>query len=306
MSSLAFTTAALPVARSVSSGAKNSLECHRPVSHAIPRSRQQNFPLSLNCGQDQPSAFLSCSRRGARTAHRLSVTRASCRDGNADGSNGRCRGNSGSDDIPTEDSLTQEFASLLRDKKLTASQAEGRDTSNWWRSIDHVCILLFNVGTANEGIYCVQTRNRYGLPVNVIQAFECREDAERFGVLLDASMDMHAVVEVISTQHLSEFCDEAAYDCTVIRRGEFCVPPERTLDMTDLERATRLREGNIKVLDDFDYDVRSDGTRFVDLGHFTFCTEDEDLLGDEIVLDGGHLDDICARLERQFQSGGPQ
>eukprot|EP00976_Prorocentrum_cordatum_P069912 1179735-Prorocentrum_minimum.AAC.3 len=56
--------------------------------------------------------------------------------------------------------------------------------TNWWGEMntcdtDEVYILLFGVGTGQEGVYSLQRLNEDGLPKDTVLAFAAQRDAER-------------------------------------------------------------------------------------------------------------------------------
>jgi len=52
----------------------------------------------------------------------------------------------------------------------------------------------------------------------------------------------------ITAEHLDTFLAESNYSCQVAREGELVLPPPRTVEITDWERARRLRQGQFAVV----------------------------------------------------------
>eukprot|EP00976_Prorocentrum_cordatum_P069913 1179735-Prorocentrum_minimum.AAC.4 len=67
----------------------------------------------------------------------------------------------------------------------------------------------------------------------------------RYAALLEDEMGQHAYVETIYTSELQEFCVEAGFEVRVVDNSAvilgFFRPPQQTVDVTDWERAVRLR-----------------------------------------------------------------
>mmetsp|Transcript_68668 Transcript_68668/g.217182 ORF Transcript_68668/g.217182 Transcript_68668/m.217182 type:complete len:345 (-) Transcript_68668:1991-3025(-) len=117
------------------------------------------------------------------------------------------------------------------------------ELENWWDSLETVYVLLFGVGTETEGIYSLRSANDEGLPVDIILAFEDPDDAKRYSVLLEAQMEHCPEVEGMPPDDLIEFCMDSGYNCRVMPAGSLIMPSENTVEVTDWERAMRLREG---------------------------------------------------------------
>lgn len=114
----------------------------------------------------------------------------------------------------------------------------------------HVYILVFGAGTGNEGVYSLQERTREDVPVDIILAFPSYEDASRYATLLEAEMNQTPIVEAALPNELMYTCAEGGYRCKVARRGALLVPPEKTVEMTDWERANALRKGQWTVAEE--------------------------------------------------------
>lgn len=94
-----------------------------------------------------------------------------------------------------------------------------------------VFILLFNVGTANEGIHTIQMGDR-----NRVLMFESEDDAMRYALLLEAQDFPPASVEAIESEEVEEFCRSADYDWQLVEAGMLAIPPENNVEQTDWER----------------------------------------------------------------------
>eukprot|EP00898_Chlorokybus_atmophyticus_P008132 jgi/Chlat1/831/Chrsp104S01180 len=151
--------------------------------------------------------------------------------------------------------LAASFADFVRESRgrgwqqenREAGQRRGRDQD--WRELPQVYVLLFNAGSNDEGIYVLQKDDETDNgPENVVLAFEAEEDAERFMGLLEAQLTMRPTVQSIAPDSLQTFCQESCYTVQVACEGELVYPPESTVEMSDWERVTRLRNGEFEVL----------------------------------------------------------
>ena len=99
-----------------------------------------------------------------------------------------------------------------------------------------VFVLLFNVGTDNEGIHTLKLtppEEEGGDPYDVVLAFEEEEDATRFSLLLEAQDFPTPTVESIDRTEIEEFCLGAGYELKFIPVGTLAVPPETNVEKTD-------------------------------------------------------------------------
>lgn len=90
-----------------------------------------------------------------------------------------------------------------------------------------VYILLYNAGTANEGIHTLQTANG-----NTILMFESEDDATRYGLLLEAQDFLSPSIEAIDSEEIEAFCQDSGYDYKIIEAGMLAIPPETNLEET--------------------------------------------------------------------------
>ncbi|ACK73331.1 conserved hypothetical protein [Gloeothece citriformis PCC 7424] len=91
-----------------------------------------------------------------------------------------------------------------------------------------VYVLLYNVGTENEGIHTVQMGEK-----NKVLMFESQEDAIRYALLLEAQDFPSASVESIDSEEVEEFCRSANYDWELIKNGKLEIPPEKNVEQTE-------------------------------------------------------------------------
>lgn len=91
-----------------------------------------------------------------------------------------------------------------------------------------VYILLYNPGTANEGIHTLQTADN-----NIVLVFESEDDATRYGLLLEAQDFLSPSIEAIDLEEIEEFCQESGYDYKVVEAGMLAIPPEKNVDRTE-------------------------------------------------------------------------
>ena len=91
-----------------------------------------------------------------------------------------------------------------------------------------VHVLLYNVGTANEGIHTLQIGEK-----DIVLMFKSVDDATRYAILLEAQ-DFHTPsVEKIDSQEVEDFCSQAGYETKLITEGMLEIPPETNVTDTD-------------------------------------------------------------------------
>ena len=91
-----------------------------------------------------------------------------------------------------------------------------------------VHVLLYNVGTANEGIHTIQVGEK-----DIVLMFESEDDATRYAILLEAQ-DFHTPsVETIESEEIEAFCSQAGYESKLITEGQLEIPPESNVTNTD-------------------------------------------------------------------------
>lgn len=93
-----------------------------------------------------------------------------------------------------------------------------------------VFVLLFNVGTENEGIHTLKLKQDGR---NVVLMFESEDDATRYGVMLEAQDFMTPAVECIESEEVEEFCQDLDYECVLVPDGTLAMPPEEIVERTD-------------------------------------------------------------------------
>ncbi len=91
-----------------------------------------------------------------------------------------------------------------------------------------VYVLLYNVGTVNEGIHTIQIANQ-----DMVLMFESEDDATRYSILLEAQDFMTPSVEKIDSQEIEDFCLQAGYQTKLVTEGMLEIPPETNVDSTD-------------------------------------------------------------------------
>ncbi|MEM7769690.1 MAG: DUF3110 domain-containing protein [Cyanobacteria bacterium P01_E01_bin.6] len=91
-----------------------------------------------------------------------------------------------------------------------------------------VFVLLFNAGTDNEGIHTLKLGDR-----NIVLMFEDKDDATRYGLMLEAQDFPSPTIEAFDEEEIESFCRDANYECKAIARGSLEVPPESNLDSPD-------------------------------------------------------------------------
>ena len=95
-----------------------------------------------------------------------------------------------------------------------------------------VYVLLYNVGTVNEGIHTIQIAEK-----NIVLMFESEDDATRYSILLEAQDFLTPSVEKIDSQEIEDFCQQAGYECKLVTEGMLEIPPESNVESTDWNEA---------------------------------------------------------------------
>lgn len=93
-----------------------------------------------------------------------------------------------------------------------------------------VFVLLFNVGTDNEGIHTLKVNPPDG--EDVVLAFAEEDDATRFAVLLEAQDFLEPTVEAIREAELKQICDQSGLGYKFVPAGQLEIPPEQNMDET--------------------------------------------------------------------------
>jgi hypothetical protein len=91
-----------------------------------------------------------------------------------------------------------------------------------------VFVLLFNAGTENEGIHTLKLGDR-----NIVLMFESEEDAERYGVMLEAQDFSVPTIEEFESEEIEDFCQGAQYEWKLIEEGALELPPETNVEQPD-------------------------------------------------------------------------
>ncbi|MEB3232284.1 MAG: DUF3110 domain-containing protein [Leptolyngbyaceae bacterium] len=91
-----------------------------------------------------------------------------------------------------------------------------------------IFVLLFNVGTDNEGIHSLRVGDR-----DIVLMFEDEDDATRFALMLEAQDFPPATIELMEQDEIQEFCDSVGYDTKFLPTGSLAIPPEDTVDAMD-------------------------------------------------------------------------
>ncbi|MDJ1175996.1 DUF3110 domain-containing protein [Roseofilum capinflatum] len=97
-----------------------------------------------------------------------------------------------------------------------------------------VYVLLFNVGTENEGIHTIKVPHPDPRQVrNKVLIFEMEDDATRFALQLEAQDFPSPSVEAIDEEEIKQFCVEADLDFEWIGEGKLVIPPDSNVDSLD-------------------------------------------------------------------------
>mmetsp|Transcript_9255 Transcript_9255/g.24926 ORF Transcript_9255/g.24926 Transcript_9255/m.24926 type:complete len:324 (+) Transcript_9255:149-1120(+) len=168
------------------------------------------------------------------------------------------------------------------------SRVDPTSPANWWEKLPAVYVLLFGVENRAktgepEGIYSIKgcSHAGEGSPFDVVVAWECEEDAERFATLLEAELgagavaaspttassaqddvvpedvgaeSLHALgqptVRAIAPRDLRQFCWQAGHRVCVEPAGSLLLPARANVLQSDWERELALRRGKWSVLPD--------------------------------------------------------
>jgi len=90
-----------------------------------------------------------------------------------------------------------------------------------------VYVVLFNVGTENEGIHSIRIGDQHQ-----VLMFEEEDDATRFGILLEAQDSPTPTIEGIEQAEIEEICKDAGYEAKLIPTGELVTPVENMVEET--------------------------------------------------------------------------
>lgn len=100
-----------------------------------------------------------------------------------------------------------------------------------------VFVLLFNVGTDNEGLHSLRIGEH-----DVVLMFEDEDDATRYALLLEAQDFATPAVEAIEQEEIEEFCQGSGYLAQLVPAGFvpqseaerlLMAPPEHSVEETD-------------------------------------------------------------------------
>ncbi len=107
-----------------------------------------------------------------------------------------------------------------------------------------VHVLLFDSGTDNEGIHSLELNDK-----TVILAFEDKDDAERYSILLEAQDFPKPLVERLEFDEVKQFCDESNYEMKFVEAGFIpksqedrlsIAPPESNKDVSNWNKSVAL------------------------------------------------------------------
>lgn len=111
-----------------------------------------------------------------------------------------------------------------------------------------VFVLLFNVGTDNEGLHSLRIGEH-----DVVLMFEDEDDATRYALLLEAQDFATPSVEAIEQEEIQEFCQESGYLAQLVPAGFvpqseaerlLMTPPENNVEEMDWQSDGKLPEEN--------------------------------------------------------------
>ncbi|MFM7363138.1 MAG: DUF3110 domain-containing protein [Cuspidothrix sp.] len=111
-----------------------------------------------------------------------------------------------------------------------------------------VFVLIFNVGTDNEGIHSVRIRNTQGIQTNQILLFELEDDATRYALMLEAQDFPVPTVEMMDADDVKEFCESSGYNWEIIpANSDLIIPPEINLEQTDWQPDLEIEDSHLSV-----------------------------------------------------------
>lgn len=119
---------------------------------------------------------------------------------------------------------------LIFSRYLDPKSAKIAGTNLYRDEIMEVFVLLFNVGTDNEGIHTLKVNPPDG--EDMVLAFEAEDDATRFAVLLEAQDFLEPTVEPIDEEELKEICLQAGLGYKFVPEGQLEIPPEQNMEET--------------------------------------------------------------------------
>ncbi|MFK8184670.1 MAG: DUF3110 domain-containing protein [Phormidesmis sp.] len=90
-----------------------------------------------------------------------------------------------------------------------------------------VYVVLFNVGTENEGIHSIRIGDQHQ-----VLMFAEEDDATRFGILLEAQDSPTPTIEGIEREEIEDICKEAGYEAVLVPAGELITPVENMVEET--------------------------------------------------------------------------
>jgi len=106
-----------------------------------------------------------------------------------------------------------------------------------------VYVLLFNAGTANEGIHTIREGDR-----NKVLMFQSEDDATRFALMLEAQDFPEATVEAMESEEIEAFCQSANFTCELVTdNGNLIIPPDINVEETDWQ-VDDTRENTDKII----------------------------------------------------------
>ena len=100
----------------------------------------------------------------------------------------------------------------------------------------HVYVLLYEVGTDNEGIHSLEVAGK-----TVVLMFENKDDAERYCVLLEAQDFPCPTVVILEREEIELFCSKAGYENRFVESGFI---PKTDEDRLSLVPPQQNRESN--------------------------------------------------------------
>ena len=160
--------------------------------------------------------------------------------------------------MSSSDGLSAEFQRLMSQRSDTIF---GQPTEVLRKQkVDTPWVLIFNAGTSDEGMYTLQGRKTSDkCSGTFVLAFERREEASRFSMLLQAQGFGMPTAAAWDAEELSDFCASADFGIGFVPTDALLFPPQNNyFDAdTDEEEALPMKSGT-RPFDDVEWKMSDD------------------------------------------------
>lgn len=121
---------------------------------------------------------------------------------------------------------TIEYEDVVEDAEVSEVDEDAlRMLSNEFQALDKLYVILFNQKTAQEGVYSLSLNG-----VNIVLAFQEREEAVRYAVMLGAQEFPKSKVGEFAAEELKNFCAQSGFRLGMVPKGSLLTPPEETVE----------------------------------------------------------------------------